>query len=351
MNLDLSRPHPVLRLARDAAFRRLMSLPSSVLRRMAGPPVVVDGQTLDVRVQIMLDASRRMGIRQPEAVEEARRRMEEDASTVAIAPPSMKKEQDVSIPGPGGTMKARVYTPRTAGSSPGLLVFLHGGGFVTGSIASHEPALKELAHDSGVVVVSVDYRLGPEHRFPAAADDALAAWSWAKEHAAALGCDPERVGIGGDSAGGNLSAVACHLARDRGGPVPAAQLLIYPAIDWSRSSASHRTFATGYFLEEEYTFWYERHYLNRVEERDDPRASPIRFPRFDGLPRALVVTAGFDVLRDEGRTYAEALENAGVKVDFCCETSLIHGFLNIGIVDAARAANRRIARRLGQWLA
>jgi len=351
MNLDLARPSGVVRLARDAAFRRLMALPPDVLRRLAGPPVVVDGQTLDVHLQTMLDASRRMGVEQLQEVQAARLQMEEDTRTVAVAAPSMRREHDVSIPGPGGVMKTRVYAPRTAPVTPGLLVYLHGGGFVTGSLASHEPALRQLAHDSGVVVASVDYRLGPEHRFPAAVDDALAAWLWARDHAHELGCDPKRVGVGGDSAGGGLAAVVSHLARDLGGPPPALQLLIYPAIDWSRSSASHRTFAKGFFLEEERTFWFEKHYLNSLEERDDPRASPIRFDRFDGLPPAVVVTAGFDILRDEGRTYVAALERAGVPVDFCCETSLIHGFFNIGVVAAARAANRRIARRLREALA
>ena len=319
---------------------------------MAGPPVVVDGQTLDLQTQIILDGVRRLHIVQPEVVEEARRQMDVDAEAVVPDAPAMATERDVLVPGPGGTtMRARVYGPKTARGTPGLLVYFHGGGFVTGSIASHDAPLKVLAHESGVAIAAIDYRLGPEAMFPAAIEDALAAYEWGRAHARDFGADSGRVAVGGDSAGGNLSAVVCHLARDKGIPVPAHQLLIYPAIDWSRSCASHKTFAAGFFLEESRTFWYEKHYLHNLGERDDPRASPIRFPSFAGLPPATVVTAGFDILRDEGRMYVDALERGGTRVDFCCERSLIHGFFNLtGVVDAARAANTRIAARLREAL-
>lgn len=329
-----------------------MRQPKDTLRRLAGPPVAVDGQMLDLQTQIMLDGVRRLGLRDAETVEEARRQMEADAATVAPDPPAMATERDVLVPGPGGTtMRARVYGPKTARGTPGMLVYFHGGGFVTGGLASHDAALKTLAHESGVIIAALDYRLGPEAMFPAAIDDTLAAYEWGLAHASDFGAARGRVGVGGDSAGGNMSAVVCHLARDKGIAVPSHQLLIYPAIDWSRSCASHKTFATGFVLEEERTFWYEKHYLHNLGERDDPRASPIRFPSFAGLPPATVVTAGFDVLRDEGRMYALALERAGTQVDFCCERSLIHGFFNLGgVIDAARAANTRIAARLHEAL-
>ena len=248
-------------------------------------------------------------------------------------------------------MRARGYVPTTARAGAGMLVYLHGGGFVSGSLTSLDAPLKVLAHESGVVIVAFEYRLGPEAMFPAAVDDALAAYEWGRAHAANYGADRERVGVGGDSAGGNLSAVVCHLARERRVPMPAHQLLVYPAIDWSRSSATHKTFATGFFLEEARTFWYEKHYLHDIGERDDPRASPHRFPSFGGLAPATIVTAGFDILRDEGRMYAELLERGGTPVDYCCERSLIHGFFNMtGVSDGARAANRRIATRLREAL-
>jgi acetyl esterase len=296
----------------------------------------------------MLAAIRRMGIGQPEDVETARHQADTDVDAVAPHAPTMATERDVLVPGPSAPMRARVYGPRTAHGTPGMLVYFHGGGFVTGSITSHDAPIKVLAHESGVVIAAIEYRLGPEAKFPAAIDDALAAYAWARAHAQDFGASRERVGVGGDSAGGNIAAVICHLARDAEHlEPPAHQLLIYPAIDWSRSCKSHETFATGLFLEEARTFWYERHYLNRIEERDDPRASPIRFRDFSGLPPATVVTAGFDILRDEGRLYAEALERAKTPVDYCCEASLVHGFFNMsGVIDAARAANSRIAVRL-----
>ena len=324
-----------------------MALSRDALRRMAGKPVVVDGNTLDVQTQVMLDSMRRLGIVQSDDVEQSRRDMEEDKHAVAPAPPQMESERDVMI----AYMRARIYRPKTASAKPGVLVFFHGGGFVCGSIESHEEAVKVLAHESGVVVCSVDYRLGPEHMFPAAAEDAVTAYAWMREHAGEHGADPARVGVGGDSAGGNLSAVACHLCKQRGLPQPSHQLLIYPAIDWSRSCESHKTFAKGFFLEDQRTHWFENRYLNRVEERDDPRASPMKFADFGSLAPATIVTAGFDILRDEGAKYAAMLERAGNKVDFCVETSLIHGFFNMGgVVELARAANARIAARLHEAL-
>jgi acetyl esterase len=338
--------------ARDHAFRALMKLPRDALRRIAGAPVVIEGHTLDVQLQIMLDAMRRMKIETPEDVEASRRQTDEDVAAVAPDDPGMASERDVLVPGPGGSLRARVYRPRTARARPGLLVYFHGGAFVFGSISSHEPALRMLAHESGVVVASIEYRLAPEHKFPAAALDALAAYRWAREHAADLGVDPARVGVGGDSAGGNLSAVACHLAAEQQYPQPAHQLLIYPAVDWWRRGESHRTFASGFFLDESRTDWAEKHYLSRIEERDDPRASPIRSKHPRGLAPATIVTAGFDILRDEGDEYAESLRRAGIRVDHCCETSLVHGFFNMGgAIDAARAANTRIAERLRDALA
>ncbi len=322
-----------------------MSGSRDVLRRLVGPPLVMDGQTLDVQAQVMLEAIKRLNLPQHEDVEVARRQTDEDVDAVGPVAPEMASERDVIV----GSMRVRVYKPTTARSSSGLLVYFHGGGFVTGSLVSHEAPLKVLAHESGVLIAAIDYRCGPEAKFPAAIDDALAAYAWARAHQSDLGVS--RVGVGGDSAGGSMAAVACHLARAEGIEPPSHQLLIYPAVDWSRSCESHRTFARGLFLEEDRTFWYEKHYLNRIEERDDPRASPLRFRDFTGLPPATIVTAGFDILRDEGRMYADALERAGVGVDYCCETSLIHGFFNMtGVIEAARAASTRIATRLREAL-
>ncbi len=334
--------------ARDRAFRLLMKQPHDLLRRLAGAPIVVEGQTLDLQTQLMLDAISRLKIVQPEDVEIARKQTDEDGEAVAPTPPPMATERDVLIPNATGSMRARVHGPTTARGKPGMLVYFHGGGFVTGSITSHDPPVKMLAHESGVVVASIEYRCGPEHMFPAAVDDALAAYEWARAHAGDFGADRARVGVAGDSAGGSLAAVVSHLANQK----PTHQLLIYPAIDWWRENESHKTFARGYFLDEDRTFWYEKRYLNRIEERNDPRASPIKFDSFSNLPPATIVTAGFDILRDEGAMYAETLARAGVPVDYTCETGLIHGFFNMsGALGTARAACARIASRVHAALA
>ena len=338
--------------ARDRAFRLLVKQSRDLLRRVAGKPVVIEGQTLDLHTQLLLDAIKRLKVVQPDDVELAREQTDEDGEAVAPWPvPEMATERDVLIPNPSdaktGSMRARVCAPKTARNKPGMLVYFHGGGFVTGSITSHDPPVKMLAHESGVIVCSVEYRCGPESMFPAAVDDSLLAYEWARARAHDFGADPARVGVGGDSAGGNLSAVVCHLAKQK----PTHQFLIYPAIDWWRTTKSHETFARGYFLEEERTFWYEKRYLNRIEERDDPRASPIKYESFTSMPPATIVTAGFDILRDEGRAYADALARAGVRVDYACETSLIHGFFNMsGSIAGARAACKRIAARVAREL-
>ena len=328
-----------------------MRLPRETLRRLAGAPIVIDGQTLDVQIQVLCDGARRLGIPQPEDPDRARAQMDEDRQVVEPHAPPMATERDVLVPVEGGSIRARVYRPRTAKSKPGMLVYFHGGGFVTGGLSTHEEPLRQLAHDSGVVVCAVDYRKGPEHKFPAAPEDGLAAYQWARAHASDFGADPARVGVGGDSAGGNISAVVCHLAKERGVEQPTHQLLIYPATDWWRRSETHKTFAKGYILEEERTFWYEKHYLERIEERDDPRASPIRYTDFSGLAPATVAIAGFDILRDEATQYVELLERGGTKVDFLFEASLIHGFFNMGgAIEAAAAANAWIAARVREAL-
>ena len=322
-----------------------------LLRRMAGAPIVVEGQVLDVHTQVLLDGVRRLGIPTPEDVEEARRQADVDVVAVEPSAPAMATERDVLVPGPSAAMRVRVYGPKTARPNAGLLVYFHGGGFVTGSIRSHDAAVRMLAHESGVVIAAVEYRLGPEAMFPRRHRRCARRVPVGTRARRGLRCvSRDRVGVGGDSAGGNMSAVISHLARDHG-KTPSHQLLIYPAIDWSRSCATHRTFAKGFFLEESRTFWYEKHYLHSIEERDDPRASPIRFKDFSRLPPATIVTAGFDILRDEGLWYAETLVRAGTPVDYCCERSLIHGFFNMsGVLPAASTACSRIARRLREAL-
>ncbi|MFZ5914385.1 MAG: alpha/beta hydrolase [Pseudomonadota bacterium] len=250
------------------------------------------------------------------------------------------KVENRKIPGPAGEIPVRIYTPVAAGTEPlPCLVYYHGGGWVIGDLETHEGACRMLANDSGCRVISVDYRLAPEHVFPAAPEDCFAALKWVAANAQPLGVDPKRIAVGGDSAGGNLSAVVCQMAREAGGPSVAFQLLIYPATDMALGTGSKKENATGYFLEERTMHYFYDLYVPKGTDENDPRLSPLRAKNFAGLPPAYVITAQYDVLRDEGRLYAEKLKEAGVKVTHVNYDTLIHGFFTMaGVIPAARPA-------------
>ncbi|HSP98250.1 MAG TPA: alpha/beta hydrolase [Candidatus Dormibacteraeota bacterium] len=254
---------------------------------------------------------------------------------------------DRPIPGPAGAMPVRVYTPNGTAPFP-LLVYFHGGGWVLGSLGTHDGICRSLAAGAGCVVVSVDYRLAPEHRYPAAADDCYAATQWCAAHAAELGADAARIAIGGDSAGGNLTAVVAQMARDRGGPRLVFQLLIYPVTDVARDTASYRDNADGYLLTADDMAWFWNHYLGDAPARGaEPYASPAHATSLAGLPPALVITAEFDPLRDEGEAYGAALERAGVAAKVTRYDGLIHGFFGMGaMIDKANTAVREAAGTL-----
>ena len=246
--------------------------------------------------------------------------------------------QDRPIPGPAGDIPLRIYTPDGSGPFPAL-VYFHGGGWVVGDLDSHDPACRALANAAGCVVVSVGYRLAPEHQFPAAADDAYVATRWVADNPAELGIDGTRIAVGGDSAGGNLAAVVALMARDRGGPPLAFQLLIYPVTDSACDTASYEANATGYLLEKADMQWFWRHYLGAADAGSDPYASPLRASDLAGLPPALVLTAEFDPLRDEGEAYAARLQEAGVRTKVIRYDGVIHGFFGmLGAVDESRQA-------------
>jgi acetyl esterase len=257
---------------------------------------------------------------------------------VVTGPPEVSvPTEDRSLPGPKGEIPVRIYRPPSHGPLP-VVVYFHGGGWVIGDITSHDTVCHRLAAGVPAVVVNVDYRLAPEHRFPAAVDDCDAATRWVSEHAADLGADPARLAVAGDSAGGNLAAVVARRARDRGGPPIAFQLLIYPATDMTRSLPSHTENGTGYLLETDTMAWFTDHYLDGADPRQ-PDASPLFAEDLTGLPPALVVTAEFDPLRDEGEAYAERLAEAGVAVTTSRYDGMIHGFYGMDLViDAARSA-------------
>ena len=265
-------------------------------------------------------------------------------------PPELASVEPLTIPSPAGSIHARVYTPtrlRTAnGLAPGL-VFFHGGGWVIGDLDSHDVVCRKLADEGELMVVSVDYRLAPEHKFPAAVDDAIASTKWIAENAKQFGIDASRLMVGGDSAGGNLAAVVAISARDGNGPDIAGQLLIYPAIDFAMTHPSHKEPETSILLTHSVIRWFSDHYLNGAADVHDWRASPARAKTLIGLPPAYVLTAGADPLRDEGDEYARRLKEAGVAVTHRTFPGQFHGFFTMGkLLQQANVA----AGEIGVWL-
>lgn len=257
---------------------------------------------------------------------------------------------DRQIPGPGGEIPVRVYTPQAgqqagAAARPGL-VYFHGGGWVIGSVSIYDRECQEIAQKAGCVVVSVDYRLAPEHKFPAGVEDCVAATRWVAAQAAELGILPHRLAVGGDSAGGNLAAVVAQQLRDHGGPALCCQLLIYPATDAAGDYPSMHEPGVG-LLHPADTSWFLGHYLSGQAERHDPRMSPLRATSLAGLPRAIVVVCGYDPIRDEGIAYEKALRAAGVPSELLYFAGQIHGFMSFGpIVPSAREALHQILAAL-----
>jgi acetyl esterase len=249
-----------------------------------------------------------------------------------------------------GGVPLRLYRPAGAGVRP-VLVYFHGGGWTIGDLDTHDVLCRELCLGAGAAVVAVDYRLGPEHRFPAAVEDCVEATRWVQREAAALGVDAQRLALGGDSAGGNLAAVVALTLRDAGDPAPAYQLLIYPATDMRGASPSHTSNGQGYLLTADAVAYYRNHYIADPAQWLDWRVSPVLASDHRNLPPALVLTAGFDPLRDEGREYADALSAAGNRVQVVCFERQIHGFILMGrVIDEARTAVALCAAALREAL-
>ncbi|HET7574178.1 MAG TPA: alpha/beta hydrolase, partial [Solirubrobacterales bacterium] len=284
------------------------------------------------------------------------RRVNRHDAAVAQArrPIPMARVDDLSLPGPAGPLPARHYLPQglPAGLPAPLLVFFHGGGWVIGDLDTHDGVCRFLAAVAGVQVLSVDYRLAPEHPFPEPIEDAWAAYTWAVENAASLGADPARVAVGGDSAGGNMTGVVSILAREEGGPAPAMQLLLYPVTDTAQDMRSRLLFADGFMLTKGDMDHFEAFYLPPGTDYDDPRISIYRQESLGGLPPAFVATAGFDPLRDEGEAFALKMREGGTKVALRRYPGLVHGFANETAVSrSSRAAMLEIAGALRMGLA
>src|ERR1700736_687647 len=248
-------------------------------------------------------------------------------------PSELKSVEPLGIPAPHGAIPARIYTPKTLRKADGMapcLVFFHGGGWVIGDLDSHDVVCRKLANEGELIVISVDYRLAPEHKFPAAVDDAIAATKWIANNSKQVGVDASRLMVGGDSAGGNLAAVVAISARDGNGPKIAGQVLIYPATDFAMTHPSHSEPETSILLTHTVIRWFCNHYLNGPADIDNWKASPARATTLAGLPPAYVLTAGADPLRDEGEEYAKRLKEAGVSVTYQHFPGQFHGFFTMG---------------------
>ena len=298
---------------------------------------------LDPQSRALLDLMSERGVPPIHTLspDEGRRMFLERRGFTQPVPPPIGSVRDLAAPGPHGPIPLRLVRPAGVADAVALplLVYFHGGGWVIGDLDTHDVACRTLAAGAGIAVLAVDYRLAPEHRFPAAVDDCIAAVRFARAEAAALGADAARIAVGGDSAGGNLAAVACLALRDAGEPVPAFQLLIYPATDMRAVAPSHTANGQGYMLTADSIAYYRGHYMPDAAEWADWRASPLLAADHAHLPPALVLTAGFDPLRDEGRQYADAVSGAGVACQYICFERQIHGFVTMGrVIDEANTA-------------
>jgi acetyl esterase len=328
-----------LTLIESASARAISALSPKTQRWLAGRvSVELDGQVLDPGIQLLLRA---MALRggdtfiagggAPPPVERARVRKE--ALSIARWPTPVGSISELDIAGAAGPIRARHYAPAGVTAGAPLLVFFHGGGYVVGDLDTHDEPCRVLCRFAGVHVLSIEYRLAPENPFPAGLEDAIAATKWAQANAGRFAADPGRIAVAGDSAGGNFAAVTARELARQGEAVPALQVLIYPGTDFVATTHSTELFGEGFFLTRESMDWCVGHYLPPDADRADPRLSPLRAPDLQGLPPAIVLTAAFDPLRDEGEAYAEALRAAGNRVVLVRAPGLIHGFINLTVVN------------------
>ena len=332
---------------------RFLALPEPVLAKLTkmGAPIEVDGRVLNRSVQALLHVSEQVGVERSDADPEARRA--ELRKLAGIGMPTRTNVHVVDRVADLSTERRPIRVYRRFGTMKRVpaIVYFHGGGWMTGDLDTHDGSCRLLADVTGCVVVAVDYRLAPEHPFPAATDDACAAYRWVHEHADELGVTSGRVGVMGDSAGGTLAAVvAQQCANDPDVPAPVAQCLVYPATDAHMDTPSIHALADGYFLTEAGMEWFRGNYLLDETDWDDVRASPALADDLTGLAPAVVATAGFDPLRDEGNAYAAALAAAGVKVTARCYDDMVHGFFGMGVLPGGMAIATEICAAMGDLM-
>ena len=338
--------HPTLDMTHTAMSEE------DALRFLDGHRIRMGGRTMDPKAQIVgefVKSIRVPGFFPP--LPELRQQLRVMVSLMDEPAPALPRIEDIRIPGPAGEIPARVYSARAAKTPQPTVAYFHGGGWVQGDLETHHGLCARLAEHAGALVVAVDYRLAPEHKFPAAVEDCLAAYRWLRTKGRDVGADLSRVAVAGDSAGGNLSAVVSQLAASAGVPAPTCQVLIYPAVDFSLETSSHRELADGHVIPRDRILWYMEQYLKSDEDKSDLRASPLRAPSLEGQPPAMIVTAGFDPLRDEGRAYGDRLREAGVDVVYREYPGQIHAFVSLTkAIPQGMACTLEIAQYLRQHL-
>jgi len=327
-------------------------MPRGLLRKMAGPSLEIDGNTLDLQVHAFAAAATKRGAQVDATPEGMRRGFAELVSITGSSPVGDVAIHNRSIPGPATPLPVRVYHPASASGAAPAIVWFHQGGGVIGDLDTDHPLCTELAHKCGAVVVSIGYRLAPEHKFPAAVDDSVWSYQWVVDNAEGLGIDPARVAVGGTSTGATLAAVVCQERRRQGAPQPVLQVLAYGDLDGTLAGGSRESCADCFPLTTATLAFFAANYLPDMSALDDHRASPGAATELWGLAPAVVVTAGFDPLRDAGDAHAEALAAAGVNVTHRCEASLTHSFTVMGgISKEARRAVGRLADDVAEGFA
>jgi acetyl esterase len=336
--------HPKLELAHT-----LMSEEEAV-RLLGGHRLSLGSRTMDPKAQIVGEFVK--SIRVPgyfPPLPELRQQLRTMVTLMDEPAPALPRIEDVSIPGPAGPIPARLYAPAAAGAVLPTVAYFHGGGWVQGDLETHHGLCARLARHAGVLVVAIDYRLAPEHKFPAAVEDCVAAYRWLRVQGRDLGVDVSRVAVAGDSAGGNLSAVVSQVV---GPPLPTCQVLIYPAVDFTMDTDSHRELVDAHVIPRDRIAWYAQQYLRTEADKADLRASPMRAASLAGQPPTMIVTAGFDPLRDEGRAYADRLREAGVDVVYREYPGQIHAFVSLTkAIPQGMACTLEIAEYLRKRLA
>lgn len=326
------------KIERLALKHLLARLPAALLERLAGGPVRFEGRTLHPLLAAMMAANKRPGLEVLPPVK-ARRAYGTIIATADADHIEMASVRDERVTVTGGSILVRRYQPHGTGPGAPAILFFHGGGMVVGDVAQYDNTARYIAAQTRSVVFSVDYRCAPEHKFPAGAEDAIAAFRWLHENAAGQGIDPARVAVMGDSAGGYLSAVVAQAVRDRGLPPLKAQCLVYPVVDMRLVSPSIRNLGKGFGLTEPLIRWFCDHYIRSEADRTDPLASPLLAAGHAGLAPAIVTVAGFDPLHDEGVAYAEKLQAAGVATTLLRHNNLTHAWITMtGAVPPAKAA-------------